>query len=571
MSPLLPTDPTDPFSLDERLRAAYAADEAATTPTPPTRLRLWAGLQPQLHPAAAPAPRRTPLWAGLGGLVAGMLLMAGLHGELPGQPADSATGTAPTAASVVETAAPVVKTAAPVMETAAPVVETAAPVMETAAPVLETAAPVVEMAAPVLEMAAPVVGMAAPVLETAAPVVEMAAPVVETAAPVVAMDSAKSVKGDGAVALAPLNRAEATYVSLPATDTAAGTRSARRRALLDERAALAALTHRADSLLLTLGEAPVPTPDSLPPSHPPTLTPFNRWSVALSFAPERNFFGLRGPAADTLSTVRRIHEQGRAGYNAAALVEYRLDERLSIGAGVGVASYGAELRLTDHRTRITTRLDSSITHSATVTTVIRDAYSTQWVPDSILAPILNANQQVIGYHYLPTTRLDTVWTHIENTQVDSVTKKTYTPVITTRDEVSARILRPNYRFLTLPLLVRYRLGRAQDWTSSPTAPRWWADVAVGAQLQWFLGGTQASTTDGRTYHTERVGPRGGPFRPLNVALTGAVAVNYALTPRLSASLAPTLRWQVESVYKASTGLTQRPMATGVQVGLKLAF
>ena len=156
------------------------------------------------------------------------------------------------------------------------------------------------------------------------------------------------------------------------------------------------------------------------------------------------------------------------------------------------------------------------------------------MPDSILAPILNANQQVVGYQYLPTTRLDTVWTHIENTQVDSLTKKTYTPVITTREEVSTRILRPNYRFLTVPLLVRYRLGRATDWTGNPNAPRWWADVAVGAQMQWFLGGTQASTLDGRTYHTERVGPRGGPFRPLNVALTGAVTFNYALTPRLSA-------------------------------------
>ena len=150
-------------------------------------------------------------------------------------------------------------------------------------------------------------------------------------------------------------------------------------------------------------------------------------------------------------------------------------------------------------------------------------------------------------------------------------KTKYLPFITTRQETSARILRPNYRFLTVPLLVRYRLGRTTDWTGNPHAPRWWADVAVGAQLQWFLGGTQATTRDGLTYHTERVGPRGGPFRPLNVALTGQVAVNYALTPRLSASLAPTLRYQVASVYKPSTNLTQRPTATGVQVGLRYAF
>jgi hypothetical protein len=160
---------------------------------------------------------------------------------------------------------------------------------------------------------------------------------------------------------------------------------------------------------------------------------------------------------------------------------------------------------------------------------------------------------------------------LTTTEVVTTKTTTYTPTVTTRQELTARILKPNYRFLTLPLLLRYRLGRAQDWASSATAPRWWADVAVGAQLQWFLGGTQAVTRDGRTYQTERVGPRGGPFRPFNLALTGAVAVNYALTPRLSASLAPTLRYQAESVYKTSTNLTQRPVATGMQLGLKYAF
>ena len=375
--------------------------------------------------------------------------------------------------------------------------------------------------------------------------------------------------------LLPLTEAETTYAALPAADSAAAegaaTRAARRRALLQERTALAALTRRADSLLLALGvgaEVVALASDSLLPA--PTLSP-SKWSVALAFAPERNFFGLNAPAEDTLSALRRTHETGRAGFSAALLAEYRLDKRLSVGAGLGLTSYGAELRLTDRQTHISTRLDSSIVRSATVVTVIRDAYSVRTVPDSVLAPILNANQQVIGYQYLPTTRLDTVWTRIENTRVDSLTRKTYTPTITTRTETTARILRPNYRFLTVPVLVRYRLGRATDWTASPTAPRWWADVAVGAQLQFFLGGTQATTLDGRTFRTERIGPNGGPFRPLSVALTGQVAFNYALSPRLSASVAPTMRWQVESVYKASTNLTQRPVATGVQLGVRYAF
>ena len=371
--------------------------------------------------------------------------------------------------------------------------------------------------------------------------------------------------------LLPLVQTETALTAL-GVDTTRNRRELRRAALLEQRAVLAALRRRTDSLLLGLGEpALLASAATAVDSVLPKAALKNRWSVALAFAPERNFFGLQSPTTDSLNALRRTHEQGRAGYNAALMAEYRLDDRLSVGAGLGVASYGAELRLTDRRTLISTHLDSSTEYSVTVITVIRDAYSIRTVRDSILAPILNANNQVIGYQYLPTTRLDTVWTTIENTQVDSLTKKTYTPVITTREEVSARILRPNYRFLTVPLLARYRLGRATDWTSSPNAPRWWADVAVGAQLQWFLGGTQATTLDGRTYVTERVGPRGGLFRPFNVALTGAVAFNYALTPRLSASLAPTLRWQVESVYKTSTNLTQRPTATGLQMGLKLAF
>jgi hypothetical protein len=238
---------------------------------------------------------------------------------------------------------------------------------------------------------------------------------------------------------------------------------------------------------------------------------------------------------------------------------------------VGISTYGAELRLTDHRTTITTKIDTIRSTQTAMNTVITRAWATRQVADSILSPILNINNQVIGYRYLPTTRLDTVWTNLVNTNVTTSNTTTYKPTITTRQELSARVLRPNYRFLTVPMVLRYRFGRTTDWTSSPTAPRWWADVAVGAQVQFFLGGTQLTTRDGLVYQTERIGPRGGPFRPVNLALTGAVAFNYALTPRLSASLAPTLRYQPESVYKASTSLTQRPTATGVQMGLKFAF
>ena len=39
-----------------------------------------------------------------------------------------------------------------------------------------------------------------------------------------------------------------------------------------------------------------------------------------------------------------------------------------------------------------------------------------------------------------------------------------------------------------------------------------ADVAVGAQLQFFLGGTQVTTADGQNFRTERITAGSGPFR-----------------------------------------------------------
>ncbi len=559
MSQLPDTDPvTPPFPLDESLRAAYAADEAAANPTVAARQRIWAGMQPHLHPVApVPIPQRSTrpaLLGGVVGLILGLLLMWGWGGAPALQPAATRTNLPTGRQSTSGTPANLPTGRQSTSGTPAN---------------LPTGTPSSSGTYADLSIGTPSSSGTPASLPIGLP----------TAGGVLASDSVRPSGATPAVLL-PLIQAETAYAAVPGADSSAETRAVRRRALLEHRAALATLTHRTDSLLLTLGvkpalpEAPpalAAIADSLLPANPPTRQPFKRWSVALAFAPERNFFGLSAPATDTLSALRQTHEQGRAGFNANVLAEYRVDERLSVAAGLGVASYGAELRLTDRQTHISTRLDSSTVRSATVTTLIVDAYSIRTVRDSILAPILNLNNQVIGYEYLPTTRLDTVWTHIENTQVDSITRKTITPTITTRQEVSTRVLRPNYRFLTVPVLVRYRLGRAHDWTSNPAAPRWWADVAVGAQFQFFLGGTQATTTDGRTYQTTRVGPRGGPFRPLNVALTGAVAFNYALTPRLSASLAPTLRWQVESVYKPSTNLTQRPTATGLQLGIRYAF
>ncbi len=376
--------------------------------------------------------------------------------------------------------------------------------------------------------------------------------------------------------LEPLVQAETVLGSFFPTDSSAETRAVRRRALLTERAALAALTHRTDSLLLTLGVLPEAPPALAPPpaesvgdSVPPA--PLHRWSVAVAFAPERNFFGLQSAAGDTLSALRRTHEMGRAGFNAAALAEYRLSPRWSVGAGLGVASYGAELRLTDRRTNVAVAYDTQTTHTTQTTLVEWDTYSLRIVVDSVPSPIFNANYQIIGYELVAVPRQDTVWTHLVTTSTIVKDSVRTTPTVTTRQEVSSRILQPNYRFLTVPLLIRYRFGTEGGTFRGASTNRWWADVAFGAQTQFFLGGTQLVSADGRTWRTERVRAGQGPFRPLTVALTGALALNYALTPRLSASLAPTLRYQTESVYKAATGLTQRPAASGVMMGLKLVF
>ena len=585
--PNLPPDADSP--LDARLRDAFDlfGDPAADLPPPPPG--LWAGvaagLRPVPPPVAAPA-RRAHLLSGVAGLLLGLLLMWGWGGgrapqsavtraNLPtgprsssGTPANLPTGTQSTSGTPANLPTGTQSTSGTPANLPTGTQSTSGTPANLPTGTQSTSGTPANLPTGTRSTSGTPAN-----LPTGLP----------TAGGVLDSDSVRP-SGAAPAVLLPLMQAETVYATVPAADSSAETRATRRRALLSTRAALVALTHRTDSLLLTLGVLPVKPAlpeappalaaiaDSLLPANPPTRQPFKKWSIALAFAPERNFFGLSAPAADTLSALRRTHEQGRAGFNANLLAEYRLDQRLSVAAGLGMASYGAELRLTELRTNITTRLDSTTTTSVRLDSVTTRAYIIRVVQDSVLSPILDFNNQVIGYNYTMITRRDTVWTRLTNSQLTTLTTKTYTPTVTTRQEQIARILRPNYRFLTLPVLVRYRLGRAHDWTSNPAAPRWWADVAVGAQLQFFLGGTQATTTDGgRTYHTERVGPRGGPFRPLNVALTGAVAFNYALTPRLSASLAPTLRWQVESVYKPSTNLTQRPTATGLQLGVKYAF
>ena len=136
--------------------------------------------------------------------------------------------------------------------------------------------------------------------------------------------------------------------------------------------------------------------------------------------------------------------------------------------------------------------------------------------------------------------------------------------ISKKETLTTRLLQPNYRFFTVPVLLRYRLA-------TPGTSRLWTDVAVGAQLQFFLGGTQVVTDDGEHFRTERISVASSPFRALNVALSGSLALNYALTPRLSVSVAPSLRWQALSLYKPETGLRQQATSTGLMFGVRFGL
>ncbi|MCC3159932.1 PorT family protein [Hymenobacter sp. 15J16-1T3B] len=342
------------------------------------------------------------------------------------------------------------------------------------------------------------------------------------------------------------------------------------RSLRAEKSELLRLQRRVDSLLLALGAVPLANPQAqaaaplLPAPDTVQLQPRRRWSLLLAATPEQNYQQFQAAGTDTLQALRRSQERGRRGVNAMLLAEYRLDNRLSVGFGLGYNRTGTELRVAERRTDIGVRYDTTLTHTVSVFTSINQTYSIRLEQIPQLNPVFNPSGQVIRYDTVFITRPDTVFTTIVQNDTVRTTNKTVTPLLDKRTTTTYKTLTPTYHFATLPFLLRYRLTAAPD-------SRWWADVAVGGQFQFFLGGSQLVTEDGRTFRTERVRVAEGPFRPLNLSLTGSLGVNYALLPRLSLSLAPTLRWQALSVYKPETGLRQRSTATGLQIGARWQF
>ncbi|MGY3088542.1 hypothetical protein ACVWYF_001575 [Hymenobacter sp. UYAg731] len=339
--------------------------------------------------------------------------------------------------------------------------------------------------------------------------------------------------------------------------------------LRTERAELFRLQRRTDSLLLALGDLPgaAPAAPTVATAAPDTarLCPLaHRWSVMLTATPEQNTLTLQGPEGDSLTALRRNHETGRAGLSAALLAEYKLTPRLSVGGGVGYTAFGADLRITNKTTDVQVAYNTATTTSTNVFTSSYQTHSIRIIQVPQLSPIFNGSGQVIRYDTVYVPRQDTVFTTTVQHDTTHTTTHTTTPTITKKETLTTKLLQPNYRFFTVPVLLRYRLA-------SPGTSRLWTDVAVGAQLQFFLGGTQIVTNDGENFRTENITAGTGPFRTLNVALAGSLALNYALTPRLSVSVAPSMRWQALSLYKPETGLRQQATSTGLMFGVRLGL
>ena len=357
-----------------------------------------------------------------------------------------------------------------------------------------------------------------------------------------------------------------TLVQLPAIPAS---RPEAVAALQAERIELLRLQHRTDSLLLALGEilpaAPMAlatTPDTTQAETKIPQPEIRKWSLLLFAAPEQNYLKYNAAANDELSNLRRNQETGRAGVNAALTAEYQATKHLSFGLGLGYSTYGAELRQAVRNTTYKVTYDTTVTTTNTDYNTTSSTYSIRVVQLAQLSPVFNASGQVLHYDTVYVPRNDTLRATILSHDAVHGTTKVVTPLLHPVTTTTYKTYRPDYHFLTLPLLVRYRFALAPG-------TRWWADVSGGAQLQFFLGGTQlVSDNDGQTFRTETVRAGEGPFRPLNVALNAALALNYALTPRLSLSIGPSLRWQAMSVFKPETGIRQQPTATGLQFGVR---
>jgi hypothetical protein len=236
-------------------------------------------------------------------------------------------------------------------------------------------------------------------------------------------------------------------------------------------------------------------------------------------------------------------------------IAHRLTDRLQMSAGLGYTQLTTELTFNGERLRQIVQHDTATVFTQTVMQNVDTTF--QLSIDSVmqLEPVLNLNGQLIGYDTSYTQVQDTVFQVTINRDTIQTTEQVITQRLETSREKQQQRLRPEYRFVTVPLAVHYRLAS-------------WGRLSMGlrmaGRLTLFRGGTQPVWRNGQ-YELQKVGPKDGPFRPVSLALNGALEFNYQLTNRLAIGASPVFSWWVLSPYKQNA-VTKTPLP-GVQIGL----
>ena len=366
-------------------------------------------------------------------------------------------------------------------------------------------------------------------------------------------------------------RAYLAPVAAPA-DTA---RPARLRALVAAQTrALAVLTARLDSVKQFLDARPpaplvaagakAAAPDSVADALAnaatatewPPLPPRAKWSALLLAETTPSWAVLPTGAAQPRQ------EETVAAHGQQVLGQWQATPRWAVRAGVGQAALTTQARTVAERTGTSVVVDS------TLTTDVRN-YQTLSVVEIIrrdtifiYEPILNASLQIIGYDTSFVISADTTRTLITTTVHDTVHRTVVTERTETLRERAQQQFRPAYQFWTLPVGVHYALL---------TTPRWTVGTVLGGQLSVFRGGTRPVWT-GDAYELRAVGRRDGPYRPVSVSLSAGLEAQYRLSPRLSAVLAPTVRWwAVSPLRQQAAGGATRRLLPAAQLGLSYGF
>lgn len=327
---------------------------------------------------------------------------------------------------------------------------------------------------------------------------------------------------------------------------------------------LAALGRALDSLKRAL---PVPPP--LPATtdsaarrtvSAATLPPPSKWAVVLAAETTPSWSVL--PSHSVALPAQR--EQTATSLSQSMQVQYQTDNpRWRWRAGAGQSVLQTQLRTVAERSGERTVTDSVLTadvHTYQTTTSV-DLIRRDTVV--VYEPILNGSAQLIGYDTTYLIHADTVRTITTTTVNDTVHRKVVTHRTEAYRERQQQLFRPTYRFWTLPLAVQYALV---------VRPRWRLGLTAGAQVAVFRGGSRpVLNAAGDAYELRPVTAREAGFRPVSLSVSGGLEAEYRFSPRLSALVAPTVRWGVVPAGQSSEAASLRTLLPAAVVGLSYGF